>query len=65
MIFCNNFATLLIISCWTYPNYYYWDWCSLVFFLLNLNNSALYFLFESNWAIPENIHTQPRTAYMS
>ena len=45
MIFCN--LQQLIISCWTYPNYYYWDWSSLVFLLLNLNNCN--FLFESKY----------------
>ena len=29
MIFCNS--QQLIISCWAYPNYYYWDWSSLIF----------------------------------
>ena len=39
MIFCN--LQQLITSCWTYPNYYYWDWSSLVFLLLNLNNCII------------------------
>ena len=47
MIFCN--LQQLIISCWAYLNYYYWDWSSLIFLLLNLNNTALYFLFESKY----------------
>ena len=42
MIFCNS--QQLIISCWTYPNYYYWDWSSLIFLLLNLNNCIIFFI---------------------
>ena len=45
MIFRNS--QQLIISCWAYPNYYYWDWSSLIFLLLNLNNCILYIFYLS------------------